>query len=148
MLINGEKYSVCKECGEEKSIEDFYIYKVKGKFYTSTLCKECKKERVRTIYYSIRNRVITSRREEGERTDMQPEFFKEIDNVVYARLIWFDEQKRKWHDEFVPVIRMSNVAECYQFISIARDLTTADLKRLHYEFKVSERNKKALEDGF
>ena len=98
------------------------------------------------IYYMKRNRVIDIDTDGNdyeltkEKDEAQKELFKVKECVVYAKLIWYDI-KTGWHNEFVPIIQMDSDAECYPIVSIARDLTTACLKRLNKEFiKLKQQN--------
>ena len=134
LVTNNTKTIVCRGCGERKPVSEFYVSRSGKALYASNLCKECKKERVRWLYYSIRNRTLEERKEKGLRTESQPEFYKVEDCVVYVRLVWYSKDDDIWYEDFVPVLRLENDAECYRFIAIARDLPTADFKQLHREY--------------
>ena len=140
VIDTNTKFAYCKICGEEKPISEFYTYLTGSRYYCSTICKECKKERVRMLYYLKQNRQVDENGNAiSDKKDRQKDLFKvRRGNVVYAKLIWYDHYKG-WQNKFVPVIKFDNIAECYQFISIARDLSTADLKRLWIEYIIERR---------
>ena len=122
MLIDGRmKYAVCGECGKTKPLGDFYVYETAGRLYASSLCKKCKKERVRMFYYLKRN------------NDGIYKLFEVRGKTVFARLIWY-ELHDGWHDEFVPIIKFDSPAMCYKCITILKDLSTAELKRMRAEY--------------
>lgn len=140
MLLNKHRKTIiCKGCGERKPVSEFYCQVTKyGKVYASTLCKECKKARVRELYYSEPKNIRRARREKKkentQRTEAQPEFYEVRDCVVYARLMYYDIVQGRWVNRFHPIIKMPTEMDCYQFLSIARDLSTGDLKRMAKRF--------------
>lgn len=69
--------------------------------------------------------------DEAENDDRQTDLFAVKNNTVFAKLIWFD---RKWHNDFIPVIKCDSEAMCWKIISLLRDLSTANLKMLNKEY--------------
>lgn len=134
LVTNKTKTIVCKGCGKELPLSEFYVSSTAGHLYASNLCKRCKRDRTRLLYYSVRNRIMEERRANGYRTESQPEFYKVEDCIVYVRLTWYSKDDDDWYSEFVPVLRMDSDAECHRFIAIARDLPSADFKRMHREY--------------
>ena len=139
LLKDNSQFIVCKGCGEAKPVSEFYCCVTKnGNVYASTLCKECKKAKVREYYYTDERNKRRARRKRNplkrERTEAQPEFYMIRDCVVYARLMYFDIVRGKWMNKFHPIIKMQNEKWCNQFLSIARDLSTGDLKRMARRF--------------
>lgn len=139
MLIDGRmKYAVCGECGKTKPLGDFYVYETAGRLYASSLCKKCKKERVRMFYYLKRNGYIredlrTKEDDDDEDNDGINKLFEVRGKTVFAHLIWY-ELHDGWHDEFVPIIKFDSPAMCYKCITILKDLSTAELKRMRAEY--------------
>ncbi len=127
------KTIVCQDCGKEKPIAEFYCHKaINGKVYASNSCKECKKARVKVIYYLSERNHRRRRREtrRNNRDDSQPQLFKVEDRTVYARLYLFDSLKERWTWEWYPIKYLPNIVECYQFVAMARNYSVAKLKRL------------------
>ena len=143
---DNDKTAVCKVCGKEKPLGDFYIYETAGRLYASSLCKQCKKERVRMIYYLRNKGIIRQVRKQSEDEDADMDgmsrLFDVRDKTVYARLIWFDGV---WHDEFTPVLQMDSVALCYRCLPVLKDLSVAELKDMRTEFLRSHPNWKNTE---
>lgn len=136
MLIkDNDKTAVCNMCGKRKPLGSFYIFETAGRLYASSLCRRCKREKVRMMYF-LRNKGVVRKlrrvsREDEEDFDGVSTLFDVRGKVVFARLLWFDD---RWHDEFTPVIEMESTAMCYKVISILKDLTTAELKQLRLEY--------------
>lgn len=135
MLLSEQKTIICADCGKEKPISEYYCsMSGNGKVYASNICKECKKARVKYIYYTSEKNKRRKRRKayntDTDRTEAQPEFYEVRGKVVYAKLMFFDTRKVKWRNEFLPIISFPTEEQCYQFLAVARDLPTGELKRM------------------
>ena len=135
MQLKGQKYITCKSCNERKPIADFYISKVQGKYYASTLCKRCKKLATMSIYYKNRIRKENADRRKAHPGEEQKEFFKIHNNVVYAKLIRYDTELHEWIDGFVPILKCKTTPECMAFMIKARDLSVSLLKFFAREYR-------------
>lgn len=159
LLSEKQKTNVCESCHQEKPISEFYCHRKKfGKVYLSNICKECKKERVRLIYYANgRNRRKNQRADDyiddgtkkrrsskNDRTEAQPEFFEVRGKVVWAKLMFYDTSKEIWRNEFFPIIEFRNEIECYQYLAIIRNLSTGKLKKMCVRYMLAHGEKVEL----
>lgn len=134
VLKQDQKTAYCKQCGKEKPLSDFSIYETAGRLYAYSFCRKCARERVKMLYYLKRKCPyisVINTDDEAENDDRQTDLFAVKNNTVFAKLIWFD---RKWHNDFIPVIKCDSEAMCWKIISLLRDLSTSNLKMLNKEY--------------
>lgn len=66
---------ICKKCGEEKNISEFYVHKKMGDGYLS-FCKDCVKKRIHKHYYSNIKWGRLKEKARYERRKKNPDFIK------------------------------------------------------------------------
>jgi hypothetical protein len=154
MLIDKMHMMVtCKVCGETKPVSEFYTSKTRGKMYTATMCKECKKLTGRLAYNKAnrkeqekvcpdptgetkdsKNKVKVKKKKSKDIRNR--EFFKiSKKNIVSAGFLNYKMTKKKWVFDYIPIAKFKLDIECHHFVALAKDYPIELLKIFHRRYR-------------
>lgn len=154
MLIDKPNMIItCKCCGKAKPVSEYYTSNTRGKMYTATMCKDCKKMTGRLNYGNKATRdddnsfLLESgtkknesdkkkKKKKKERDVRNQPFFKVSKKcIVYAGFMMYHIKTREWMFSYIPIAKFKLDIECHHFVALAKDYPIELLKIFHGRYR-------------